>query len=68
MDIAHKKMLEEMTNEQVINICLEQEDTIKGYQTELARLNEIIQAKQFLIDTLLKVIKYQNGLNDKEEK
>ena len=64
MDMVYKEMCEAMSTEQLVNMCLEQKNTIDGYKLEVNRLLETINSKQFLIDTLLKVIKYQNGLND----
>lgn len=66
MDIAHKEFLEKQSKEELINRILSEED----YNEKLKKLTEIqtikLNEKEFLIEKLLKVIKYQNGLNDKE--
>lgn len=66
MDIAHKEFLEKQSKEDLINRILEEESYIETKKNEELRLRIELTEKQFLIETLLKVIKYQNGLNDKE--
>lgn len=69
MDIAHKEYLEKLSKEELINRVLDFKECLKSNSDRIIALENKLNEKQFLIDTLLRVIKYQNGLNDitKEE-
>lgn len=67
MDIAHKEYLEKKDKNELITIILDQEDVIEDKKNDLFVHQLLLKERENTIDTLLKVIKYQNGLNDKGE-
>ena len=64
MDIALKEFLEKLSKEELINRVLDAEESMKVYSSKINTLEGNLFEKQFLVDTLLTVIKYQNGFND----
>lgn len=67
MDIAHKQFLENENKESLINRILELESYIEIKKTEETILRTQLTEKLFIIETFLKVIKYQNKEKDNEQ-
>lgn len=64
MDIAHKQYLEGKSHDELVQIVMDHEEIIKVKERDIFELRTILNEKQLLIDTLLKVIKYQNNIGD----
>ena len=60
MDVAHKQYLEKLSQEELVERILRQEQEDRIREDQILKLSTELDSKQFIIDTLMKVIKFQN--------